>query len=43
MLDLIAPAQSTPVGLRGAGGQTYLPLSHAFDRGDVTATADSIA
>jgi hypothetical protein len=38
VLDLLAPAQVTPVGLQSAS-QTYLPLSHVFaETGTVTVT-----
>jgi hypothetical protein len=37
LFDLVGPAQSTPVGLRGVSSQTFLPLNHDFaTNGDVT-------
>jgi hypothetical protein len=36
LVDFVGPAQSTPVGLRGASSQTFLPLDHDFaTNGDV--------
>ena len=39
LVDLVGPAQSTPVGLRGVSSQTFLPLDHDFaSNSDVTAS-----